>query len=65
MFKWLLERLRLKPKSEPTLAWPFPVASEDFSPRPKRKYVRKATTRTAPKNETAKRAATKRKKAGK
>ena len=31
------------PKAE-IAAWPFPV-SEDFQPRPKRKYVRKATTR--------------------
>jgi len=35
------------PKAE-IAAWPFPV-SEDFQPRPKRKYVRKATTRPAKK----------------
>jgi len=42
------------PKAE-IAAWPFPV-SEDFAPRPKRKYVRKATTRSAKKKPVAKKA---------
>ena len=65
MFKAFFQWIFSRQKKDLDMAWPFPVASKDFSPRPKRKYVRKATTRTAPKNETAKKAATKRKKAGK
>jgi hypothetical protein len=42
------------PKAE-IAAWPFPV-SEDFAPRPKRKYVRKATTRPVKKKPVAKKA---------
>jgi len=42
------------PKAE-IAAWPFPV-SEDFQPRPKRKYVRKATTRPVKKKPVAKKA---------
>ena len=49
VFAWVM-RLFSKPQEEVVFpkaeiaAWPFPV-SEDFQPRPKRKYVRKATTR--------------------
>jgi len=42
------------PKAE-IAAWPFPV-SEDFAPRPKRKYVRKATTRPVKKKPVVKKA---------
>ena len=49
VFAWVMS-LFSKPQEEVVFskaeiaAWPFPV-SEDFQPRPKRKYVRKATTR--------------------
>jgi len=49
VFTWVMglfqkpEKEIVFPKAE-IAAWPFPV-SEDFQPRPKRKYVRKATTR--------------------
>jgi len=53
VFAWVMSLFN-KPKEEIVFpkaeisAWPFPV-SEDFQPRPKRKYVRKATTRPAKK----------------
>ena len=53
VFAWVMS-LFSKPQEEVVFskaeiaAWPFPV-SEDFQPRPKRKYVRKATTRPAKK----------------
>jgi len=53
VFAWVMSLFQ-KPQEELVFpkaeiaAWPFPV-SEDFQPRPKRKYVRKATTRPAKK----------------
>jgi len=52
LITWILGLFQ-KPKEEitfdkaeikPVEAWPFPVVSEDFEPRPK-KQVKKATTR--------------------
>ena len=60
VFAWVMS-LFSKPQEEVVFskaeiaAWPFPV-SEDFAPRPKRKYVRKATTRSAKKKPVAKKA---------
>jgi len=60
VFAWVMS-LFSKPQEEVVFpkaeiaAWPFPV-SEDFAPRPKRKYVRKATTRPVKKKPVAKKA---------
>lgn len=45
MFKAFFQWVFSRQKKDLGVAWPFPPVSEDFSPRPKRKYVRKATTR--------------------
>jgi len=60
VFAWVMS-LFSKPQEEVVFpkaeiaAWPFPV-SEDFAPRPKRKYVRKATTRPVKKKPVVKKA---------
>lgn len=50
----MLNKLEPKPTlKDKLMAWPFPDASEDFEPRPRRKpRVAKATTRTVAKKAT-------------
>lgn len=49
-FTWLMDKFGYMPKIDMEVgalaAWPFPVVSEDFEPRPEKKMiVPKATTR--------------------
>jgi hypothetical protein len=45
--KWALSKF--EDRTAEIAAWPFPVVTEDFDPRPKKPTVRKATTRTVKK----------------
>jgi hypothetical protein len=55
--QWALSKF--EPDPAEIAAWPFPVPSEDFEPRPKKKApsLKKATTRTVAKKTVAKKKA--------